>query len=212
MWEDYSDMPYEPTQFEIDINELIQKEIKLRMGNTVTELESALNRCNDKDKIISELRKELRDIKFNWDNNLKIALIEKEKETERRIGLWFAVNDTVYYAKTTTTSVKCDKCNNGNIEVEVFGNKTKAKCPFCSYGKIYTDTYSVQKDIIVSIKYWISRKDKFNNKTAELKRDWKIEVYLNNKDDYIDSNKLFYSKKECQNYCDEKNNITKEDL
>jgi len=208
MQEDYGFEGYaEPSEFDLKINEIINAEVTTRIEQTVKDLEIYKEENDKLGKKLLDAKCKLAKVENDYKKQLEQALIEKELEVHRQLGLGFAVNDIVYYIDNTTTSTKCEKCGGkGNVKVDVLGREAEVRCPHCSYGKILHYNYFPKKDIVRSIKFWMSRKDKYNyNVPGELKEDWDIEIWLDDKDDDIKRKNLYKTLEDCQVACNEKN-------
>jgi uncharacterized small protein (DUF1192 family) len=203
----YEDAPYcEPSEFDIKINELIHEELKSRIGFTLDELEREKAKNKPLSEEISRLKTELHRTKTEYDKSLKEALREKELEVNRKFGLGFTVNDVVYYVNGECTRTKCEKCGGiGKVEVKVLGKAVKVECPYCEYGNVEHWHYTPQKDTINSMRFWISRKDSWDNKSTGIAREGNIEIYLNKKEHSMKTSSLYKALEECQAECDTKN-------
>lgn len=205
---DYEDY-YEPNEYEMIINEFKDKMQEVLKGEIKVYYDNI-----KKDNIeLKEQNKKLSGVNYKLINEhkkeLESALEEKELEVQRKLGLGFAVNDTVYYIDSKCTTTKCEKCNGeGKVEIEVLGKKTKVNCPHCSYGKVYNYYYLSKEDIVRSLEFWVSREDRYyNNYTGGvLKEDWDIKIWLDKLDNYKRREDLYKTLEECQKNCDEENN------
>jgi hypothetical protein len=204
MYEDdfneYEAIPGEMTQ---KMNEIIKEELNGRIKGTIEELARYREKSDNLVTELDALRREMRAVSEKHKTEIKEAI----KEGERKVGLGFAVNDTVYFITSKSHQAKCDKCNGNNrIDIEVLGKLIKVECPHCSNGNVYTYEYFSKRDTITALKFYIARKDRYNkNSPTILDADWEIKALLDDFDDYKSINDLFKTIEECQAECERKN-------
>lgn len=208
MYNYYEEPYYNPEdfleQYEKEIRDILLKGINSKIKDSIENLQLEKERNQKLEEELRELRTNLYTTNQIHKDQLDKALKEKSKEVERKLGLGFAVNDTVYYIKSESKTTKCTKCDGkGKVSVEVLGKLTQVPCPHCSSGNVYQYTYKPISDTIASLKFWISRTDR-NNKNSEaiLKENWDIDIYLDKYDCTMSRKNLYKTLEECQKECD----------
>ena len=205
--EDDRESYYNPEDFleeyEVSLRDIVTKAVNDKIKNTIEKLQLEEDENKRLDKEISELKRGI----FNTDRlhkeKLDKALKEKELEIQRKLNCGFVPHDKVWYIESKAKQRKCEQCNgNYNVEVEVFGKKTKASCPHCSYGNITTYTYSVKQDTVSSIYYNYHREDRSKNYGIVLNVD---KIYLDRYDGQKDSKSLYKTLEDVQTECDIRN-------
>ena len=192
-----------PDELSIKMNEIIKEELNGRIKGTIEEVERYKSKSDNLVADVNNLRKELREINEKHKKEIQEAI----REGERKFGLGFAVNDTVYYVNFKQNSKKCERCNgNGKVELEVLGKLVKVDCPHCQHGNVYTYEHFPVEDTITVLKFYVSRKDGNDKKSPViLNANWKITACLQNIDDYKNISDLYKTIEECQAECERKN-------
>jgi len=204
MYNDFDDYDYEryepPSEFMTKIDELVKEEVVNNIKSKIEDLNSYITQEKELRETLRITKNQLRDLENKHKIELQQALKDKEIEVQRKLGVGFAVNDTVYYIETERSYTKCDKCNGKyEMKVEVLGKETNVRCPHCSCGQVMHCKYYPKQDIISSIKFYISRKEWRNNKSlGELTEDKNIEMYLEKSEGYKNRGSLYHTEEECQ--------------
>jgi uncharacterized Zn-finger protein len=205
MYHDYEDdNRYEPSEFETEINKLVQQEIENRISDTVSSLESYKNRYEKSQQELSKVRSELYTLKNNSEKQLQQALKDKEREVFTGFTSGFAPHDKIWFIESKRTETTCTHCNGKyKIKVDVLGKVKEVDCPHCSYGKVSHYTYYPMTDTISSIYFNYHRVDRNSKNSGVVLNIEKI--YLDKLDYNKSPSQLYKTLEECQKACDEQN-------
>ncbi len=191
-------------EHELVIRDILTEAVNKKIKTTVDELALVKEQLNKLQKENNELRKDLRNTDKLHNEQLKKAIVENTKETERKLSCGFAPHDIVWYIKSNSTQTVCEKCNGHyRIKVDVLGKQKEVDCPHCSYGKVYTYNYYPVKDVVSSVYFNFHRADKnFKDSGVVLNIE---KIYLENYDSSIGISSLYKTLEECQVACDKRN-------
>ena len=207
--DDYGDgCCFDPEDFlesyEVKIREIMNEAVNVKIKSQLEELEQLKIDFKKVQEDYYKTRRELSEVNRQHELKMKQVVKDTEFEAQRKLGLDFAVGDTAYFVKNNSTSKKCDKCNNGKVDIEVLGVKTTATCPFCTYGRIHTSNYQPQSGVINSIKFCISKADG-PRKLPGVVHDQNTEYYLGRLDRAFRRSNIYKTLVECQAVCDAEN-------
>jgi len=201
MYGEYPEI-YEPTEFEITINDLIRAEVNHKKEQLVVDLKYYKEKYEESQNLLRKANSKIWMLENEHEKKIEKALKEKELEVKRGFGFGLTINDVVYYIKENCSKLSCKLCDGkGKVKVNVFNKITNADCPYCHYGNIWHYTYFPKKDFVKSIKITINNLGLLFN-----------EIYLKDNTDhyFTDLKDLYKTLEECQTICDEKNKIEEE--
>ncbi|MGD0154025.1 MAG: hypothetical protein ABSC17_09785 [Thermacetogeniaceae bacterium] len=196
--DDLGDEPrYELSEFEIKINELIQGEVKERLGQAAIDLENYKTDNAQLQKRNHELSSNLRKIETDHKAALTKALRDKEIEVKREIFGGFVIGDTGYFAESEIILHTCEKCKGkGKINVQIAEEEKIVRCPYCDGNKsTHTYHFTPKQSKIYFIKVELQ----------ENKKWLKFALKGSNDCHEYTSNDIYKTLEECQAVCDEKN-------
>jgi hypothetical protein len=199
MCEDMYEYENVPRELMEKIDCLIKDELNGRTGRTIEGLKRAEETNEMLKKTICNLRNEINMLNIKHKKELKKAF----ENGERKFCLGFIPGDEVYYVDSKRRYTKCDKCNDGKVEIEIFSKLTKVECPCCEgKGRIGKSEYFPTKDIVSSLKFWVVMEDQYIANFPLAERN--VEIYLKKRDYSMEPKELFKTIEECQNACNEK--------
>lgn len=153
---DYEEMYYDnvPDEVTVKISEVIKEELNNRLGSNLEELNRLRKSDKEQRNKIYELQREVKKIQDEYDKKLKTALLEKEKETKRKIFQGFTMRDKVYFIDRKYEHVPCSTCTKGKIKVLINDKEEEIKCPHCNgYGENYILKYFVNQGEISQVEF-----------------------------------------------------------
>ena len=106
---------YNPEDFledyEVQLRDLMTGAVNKKIQKTVEELKIEKENNVQLEEKLREAKKNIYNAERVYKEQLKKALIEKQKETEEKLSCGFVPHDTVWYIKSDAKSLVCKKCN-----------------------------------------------------------------------------------------------------
>lgn len=148
--EDYFDLD-ENFEFNTMINKVIDHEVEKRLAEKIKNYQEALERDNNSQKVIRDLKREVVELKkVLHDAEKKFKKVGAD-ETLRRLLGGFKLGDEVWFLKSVYERKKCQTClGDGELIVDFKGEKMKVKCPNCSSLGTISHTKKVVEEGVVS--------------------------------------------------------------
>lgn len=185
----------EDVGFKQIINKIVDEEVKIRLGNKLSEI----GRLKKFESDYYKVSRELRSTEVKHEKELQAAIKEAKDEVKRSIFGGYKLGDTVYYVIDCSERIPCSTCGGSGKVSANFGDRAlKASCPDCSYGKIRIKNYKPIKASISDIthKEWAQERCSKTSFWIQPVRGDSIERDLEG---------LFKTEEECQKKCDELN-------
>lgn len=191
--------------YEMFLRNLIDEIVERKIAETIKENKTIKKQLKKLKEEKDKLSKELYFIKKEHEEELKRAIENVAKETERKLSSGFAVGDYVWVVDHKAHRKKCPTCNGEKHSiVKVFDKDKKVDCPTCNgFGFIIKYEYFPKKVRIRSISFDIqSIEDRRYDKGSVVKY---IKIWL---EDYytleFSPDNLYKTKEECEKVCREK--------
>lgn len=163
---DYEEMYYDnvPDEVTVKISEVIKEELNNRLGSDLEELNRLRKSDKEQRNKIYELQREVKNTKEEYDQKLKTALLEKQKEVQRKIFRGFTIGDKVFFIDSKHIRVPCETCQeSGKLKITINEKEEKINCPHCNgNGEKHIWTAYVRQGRIsqVEFKTWYDESDK----------------------------------------------------
>jgi len=208
MYPDEEYYEYVPDEVSLKIHEIIKEEVNASLKSNLSELSRLRKSDKEQRDKIYELQREVKNTKEEYDQKLKTALLEKEREVKRKIFQGFTMRDKVFFIDSRYINEPCPTCEKGKIKVTINGEEEKVQCPHCNgQGEKHIWTAYVRQGEIsqVDFKTWYDESEKCTESYFYINTD---------KTDKKDSSKqniknIFKTEEEAIKECELRNNKEK---
>ncbi|MDA1616242.1 hypothetical protein PDK03_06495 [Bacillus cereus group sp. TH204-1LC] len=139
--------------FNIGINNLLEREVEKRLLNRIDDYENAKERDEKSQKTISDLRNQMYKLQTELKNAEHTFKKEGSDQAKREMLGGFKLGDEVWFVRSQYNPETCSVCSGDRkLVVEIQGKERKVKCPECNgFGSKSKLIKSAEKGLVKEI-------------------------------------------------------------